>query len=377
VKSKIVFTEEDGTWSAHDPDVPGVYGLGPTRAAAKADLREALTLLADYVASQADDEAEDAEDIRLADESRAEIRADGVTIPLEDVLKRYGLTPEAEADLCEAPVLLADHDADQADDEDDEDEDAEDVRAADASMAEVLAGGRLYTHEEVLKRYGLAPAAEAEADLLETSALPAEHEASKKGLQPEAPVGSQTLGPQTLGPQTLGPQTFGPQTLGPQTLDNETIQRRWKRFLRGDGVDPRPEVAQLLANIKAALPALEALNEDDDTEDGMYRFYYGSWKVYGLQERTEQIVAKLRALAPVQGKSLCTDFEEIVAAGTGKEWEQFHNAEWAKHTRPIVEAYFHARYFLVVAIEYGAKYERPPSLMANGWAALLVLYGLR
>ena len=332
MKSKIVFTKEDDTWSAHDPNVPGVYGLGPTRAAAKADLAEALALLADYVASQADDEAEDAEDIRLADKSRAEIRADGVTIPLEDVLKRYGLTPAAEADLREAPALLADHDAGQADDED---EDAADVRAADASMAEVLAGGRLFTHEEVLKRYGLAPPA--------------------KG----------------------GSQALGSPALHVQGVDSETLQRRWKRLLSGDGVDPRPEVEHLLANIKAALPALEALNEDDNTEDGMYRFYYGSWKVYDLQERTEQIAAKLRALAPVQGKSLCTDFEEIVAAGTGKEWEQLHNAEWAKHTRPIVEAYFHARYFLVVAIEYGAKYERPPSLMANGWAALLVLYGLR
>jgi predicted RNase H-like HicB family nuclease len=152
VKSKIVLTKEGDTWSAHDPSVPGVHGLGPTRAAAKADLREALALLADYVASQADEEAEDAEDIRLTDKSRAEIRAGGVTIPLEDVLKRYGLTPAAEADLRETRALLADHDADQADDED---EDAADVRAADASWAEVLAGGRLFTHEEVVARLGL------------------------------------------------------------------------------------------------------------------------------------------------------------------------------------------------------------------------------
>jgi predicted nucleotidyltransferase len=166
-------------------------------------------------------------------------------------------------------------------------------------------------------------------------------------------------------------------SVGSQSVDSETLKRRWKRLLRGDGADPRPEVAQLLANIKAALPEMEALNEDDDTEDGVYRFYYGSWKVYSLQERTEQIVTKLRALAPAQGKPLCEDFEEIVAAGTGKNWKQSHNAEWIKHTRPIVEAYFHARYFLVVAIEYGAKYEHPPSLMSSGWAALLILYGLR
>jgi predicted RNase H-like HicB family nuclease len=63
---KVVFTEEEGTWSAHDPTVPGVYGLGPTRKAALADLAEATALLAEHDASQA---ADDAEDVLLADEA--------------------------------------------------------------------------------------------------------------------------------------------------------------------------------------------------------------------------------------------------------------------------------------------------------------------
>jgi predicted phosphodiesterase len=91
VKSKIVFTEEDGTWSAHDPNVIGVYGLGPTHAAAEADLAEAKALLGEYDASQPDDEDEDAEDIRLADASRAEIHAGGVMLSHADVSKRYGV----------------------------------------------------------------------------------------------------------------------------------------------------------------------------------------------------------------------------------------------------------------------------------------------
>ncbi len=88
MKSKFVFTEKNGTWSAHDSNVPGVYGLGPTREAAEADLREALAPLTEHDARQA---AEDAEDIRLADESRAEIRAGGVMLSQTDVLKRYSL----------------------------------------------------------------------------------------------------------------------------------------------------------------------------------------------------------------------------------------------------------------------------------------------
>jgi predicted phosphodiesterase/predicted RNase H-like HicB family nuclease len=101
VKSKIVFTEEDGTWSAHDPNVPGVYGLGPTRVAAVADLAEAKALLGEYDASQADDEDEDAEDIRLADASCAEVLAGGATFSHEDILKRYGVgeAPQAAKSL--------------------------------------------------------------------------------------------------------------------------------------------------------------------------------------------------------------------------------------------------------------------------------------
>ena len=89
VKSKLVFAEENGIWSAHDPSVPGVYGLGPTREAALADLAEAKELLGEYVAGQ--DADEDAEDVRLADESMAEVLAGGRVFTHEEVLARLGL----------------------------------------------------------------------------------------------------------------------------------------------------------------------------------------------------------------------------------------------------------------------------------------------
>jgi predicted RNase H-like HicB family nuclease len=96
LKNKLVFTEEDGTWTAHDPAVEGVYGIGPTRKAAKADLREALELLGDHVASQAEEEAED-----VSDETKAKIRARLAEIdagrqklvPLEDAMRERGLLP--------------------------------------------------------------------------------------------------------------------------------------------------------------------------------------------------------------------------------------------------------------------------------------------
>ena len=45
-------------------------------------------------------------------------------------------------------------------------------------------------------------------------------------------------------------------------------------------------------------------------------------------------------------------------------------------TRPIVEAFFHARYFVEMAVRY-ARLDEPPSLLPSGYAALLCLYGLR
>jgi len=45
-------------------------------------------------------------------------------------------------------------------------------------------------------------------------------------------------------------------------------------------------------------------------------------------------------------------------------------------TRPILEAYFDARFFLEMAVRY-SELESPPSPLPSGYAALLDLYDLR
>ena len=79
---------------------------------------------------------------------------------------------------------------------------------------------------------------------------------------------------------------------------------------------------------------------------------------------------------PLPGK-LDDYIEEIIADGTGKKWELSHNQDWTRHTRPIVEAYFWARYLLDMAIRFAREYDRPPALLDYGWAALLTIYRLR
>lgn len=135
----------------------------------------------------------------------------------------------------------------------------------------------------------------------------------------------------------------------------------------------------MLSAAKRRLPELKALlsaNFDHwGYQDPIYRFYHQSFKVYGLQTATLKIVAALQALLP--HRKLNSDFLKIVAEGTGKEFEMSHNANWLKHTRPIVEAFFHAHHMLLMVCVYAEKLPEPPQALPSGWATVLYLYNLR
>jgi len=138
---------------------------------------------------------------------------------------------------------------------------------------------------------------------------------------------------------------------------------------------------ELLANIKSHLPELAALLKEMNShwsyEDPIYRFYHQSFKVYWLQEETRKIVEALKLIAPA-GTTFCKEFEEIYQAGaSGKKFEMEHNRNWTTHTRVFVEAFFHAKFFLEMAVKYGQELETAPNSLPSGWAALLCLFGLR
>ena len=141
----------------------------------------------------------------------------------------------------------------------------------------------------------------------------------------------------------------------------------------------QPLTATLVANLKASLADLEALwvkyQSSRQYEDPIYRFYHQSYKVFGLQDGTVEIVEALRSLLP--GRQINSKFQTILDEGTGKEFELADNERWLDATRPIVEAFFHARFFLEMAIKYGKELDEPPTTMPSGWAALLYLFDLR
>jgi hypothetical protein len=165
--------------------------------------------------------------------------------------------------------------------------------------------------------------------------------------------------------------------------------------------DTRPEALALVRNLKAALPELEkelqSVNDHWAYEDGLYRFYHQSFKVYNLQDRTLSIVKLLEQVAPAPDPSRARKkfwyyaekngveppvlhpwFMEVVKSGTGKTFKREDNKNWLEVTRPIVEAFLHAKYFLEMAVKYGKELgDVPRNWMTSGWASILYLYDLR
>lgn len=135
---------------------------------------------------------------------------------------------------------------------------------------------------------------------------------------------------------------------------------------------------QLLRNIKRSYPQLRKLLRQINShwcyEDYVYRFYHGSFKVYYLQQETAKIAEALKKLAP-EGFIFCSTFQDLMKKGAGnKQWKHSHNRNWNKHTRIFLEAFFHAKYILEMAVKYGKKLGKAPTMMPSGWAALLSLY---
>ncbi len=146
-----------------------------------------------------------------------------------------------------------------------------------------------------------------------------------------------------------------------------------------DEYDLRPEVRELVGNLNASAGALRQLRRECSDhwgyEDPVYRFYHQSFKVYARQATTTRIVTALEGLRP--GQPLHPWFAHIVRSGTGRTFTPEDNERWLDAVRPVLEGFFHARYFLEMAARYAGRFETPPRVMPSGWAALLELYGLR
>lgn len=141
----------------------------------------------------------------------------------------------------------------------------------------------------------------------------------------------------------------------------------------------RHREAVLLKNIKRDLAALTRLSDEAEShwgsEDLVYRFYHQSFKVFAIQSLTMTIVNSLQALLPEA--AFDQRFAAIISEGTGKQFSYEMNARWDAVTRPLLEAFFHANYFLKMTIKYGRELNEPTEMLPSGWAAVLCLFNLR
>jgi hypothetical protein len=133
---------------------------------------------------------------------------------------------------------------------------------------------------------------------------------------------------------------------------------------------------RLLRALQTHRRELQRLFDDAqrDEEDIVYRYYHRSFKAYDAQSVVGAAVSLFKRLLP--GESLNENFLKIVGAGTPGKWKPEHNERWAEIVRPQLEAFFHVRYFLAMALKY-SELRRQPRFMPCGWASLLYLWNMR
>lgn len=136
---------------------------------------------------------------------------------------------------------------------------------------------------------------------------------------------------------------------------------------------------KLLANIKANKAEIEKLCDAFKhlEEDYIYRFYHQSFKVFGATAQIRQAKDLFERLAP-DLVTLNNWFCEIVDTAISKEFDFAKtNQIWLAETRPILEAFWHSKYFLEQMLVAADELEKSPQILPSGWAAVLYLYNLR
>jgi hypothetical protein len=136
----------------------------------------------------------------------------------------------------------------------------------------------------------------------------------------------------------------------------------------------------LLSRIKARMAEIDALvaefADQWAEEDGVYRFYHQSMKVFHLQapvRKAFKLISEIGGEEDQPNEWYC----QIVKEGTEHDFNEQTDDDWLAQTRPIREAFWHTKYFLTMMAKYGKELETVTMPIASGWAAVLCLFELR
>jgi hypothetical protein len=92
---------------------------------------------------------------------------------------------------------------------------------------------------------------------------------------------------------------------------------------------------------------------------------------------TANALTLLRQIAQAVKRPLFPWGEEIVAQDIGIRCGREHNQHWLVHTRPIVEAFLHAKYCVEMMVKYRRAIDVAGQALPHSRAAILVLYNQR
>ena len=125
------------------------------------------------------------------------------------------------------------------------------------------------------------------------------------------------------------------------------------------------KIDRLLAETKAKIIEIENLKIRFDAyeEDFVYRFYHQSFKLFYVKDLIRDARNLFEKIAP-HGTELNPWFTHIVNDGIEKEFElEKTNPNWLSETRPILEAYWHTRYFVNQLARFGRELDKCPQLL--------------
>ena len=121
----------------------------------------------------------------------------------------------------------------------------------------------------------------------------------------------------------------------------------------------RERINALFFRIKARLPELEEVagTLEEAEEDGVYRFYHGSNKVFFLQDPVKAAFTLIKEIGS-EDDPPHFEYARIVEAGTAHDFQGDRtNANWEAETKPILEAFWHTKYFINMMVKYAKELE--------------------
>ena len=95
-----------------------------------------------------------------------------------------------------------------------------------------------------------------------------------------------------------------------------------------------------------------------------------------MNSLTDQAANFFREIAP-ESLPLNSWYLEITNSALSKGFDDETNSKWFEEILPVLQAFWHAKYFLEQMIQAADELETAPQILPSGWAAVLYLYNLR